>query len=285
MTQPAPPVQPQPVVTGGAIVAGGSVALTASAALAAQAALAASFYAAQAFLAAAATRDILAVWSALNLRDVRQSWPALRTALAALVRDRYGQAAELGTGYYRQARQAAGILGEAPRVHVPPPPADLIDATLDSTGPWGLLGRIKEGQQLATANENTAVTLSGAAQRLITNGARQAVLESVKADAEAVAWMRVTSANPCAFCAMLASRGAVYRSEKTAGFQAHSHCACVAAPVFSHIVASATHHNPLYDQWKQVTKGKSGKDALRAWRQHWDAQQGRDGVRVLPPAA
>ena len=42
--------------------------------------------------------------------------------------------------------------------------------------------------------------------------------------------------------------------------------------------------NPLYQQWKQVTKGYGGKDALRVWRQHWDSQQGRDGVRVLPAA-
>ena len=182
-SQPPPPA---PVVTGGAIVAGGSPAVTSSASLAAQAALAASFYAAQSYLAVAATRDILQVWQALNLRDVRQSWPALRTALAALIRDRHGQAAQLGTGYYQQARRAAGILTEAPRIVVPPPPEPQITATLDSMGPWNLLGKIKQGQQVATANENTGVQLSGAAQRLITNGARQAVLESVEADPEAV---------------------------------------------------------------------------------------------------
>jgi hypothetical protein len=281
VTQPSPPA---PVVTNGAIVAGGSPAVTSSASLAAQAALAASFYAAQAWLAVAATRDVLQIWQALNLRDVRQSWPALRTALAALIRDRSGQAAMLGTGYYQQARQAAGIPGRPPLVHVPPPPEPQITATLDSMGPWNLLGKIKQGQQVATANENTSVQLAGAAQRLITNGARQAVLTSVEADAKAVAWMRVTSSNPCAFCSMLASRGAVYRNEKNAGFEAHSHCACIAAPLFSHADAEATKDNPLYDQWKLATKGKSGKDALRAWRQHWDAQQNRDGLRVLPAA-
>jgi hypothetical protein len=279
-----PASPPQPVVTNGAIVAGGSPAVTSSASLAAQAALAAAFYGAQAWLAVAATRDILQIWQALNLRDVRQSWPALRTALAALIRDRYGPASALGTGYYQQARRAAGVLGEAPRVVVPPLPEPLITATLDSTGPYGLLGRIKTGQQLAQANENTGVVLSGAAQRLISNGARQAVLRSVEADAKAVAWMRVTSASPCAFCALLSGRGPVYHSEKSAGFEAHNSCACVAAPCFSHEDVAALKDNPLAAQWKQVTRGKSGKDALRAWRQHWDAQQGRDGVRVLPAA-
>jgi hypothetical protein len=285
MGQPTPPPStPQPVVTGGAIVAGGSLALTTSATLAAQAALAASFYQSQAFLAAMATRDILTVWRQLNLRDVRSSWPALRTALAALIRDRYSQASALGQAYYGQARQAAGVPGEPPRVHVPPPPEPQITATLDSTGPWNLLGKIKQGQQLATANENTAVQLAGSAQRLITNGARQAVMRSVAADDKAVAWARVTSANPCAFCALLAGRGAVYRSEKSASFDAHNHDQCVAMPLFSHEEAQATKDNPLYDQWKRVTKGHGGAEALKVWRRHWDAQQNRDGVKVLPAA-
>ena len=282
MTQPQqPPASPAPVITGGAIVAGGA-AFTGSASLAYQASLAAGFYSSQAFLAAASVRDILAVWSQVNLRDVRSSWPALRTALAALIRDRYGQAAMLGQAYYQQARKAADIPGP---IHVPAPPLppdDLIHATLDSTGPYNLLGKIKQGQQVTQATENTGVQMAGAAQRLITNGARQAVLQSVDADAKAVAWMRVTSGNPCAWCAMLSGRGAIYRSEKTASFEGHNNCACVAAPVFSRSAAKATHDNPLYQQWQQATKGYGGQDALNAWRRHWDAQQGRNGVIVLP---
>jgi hypothetical protein len=276
--------QPAPVVTGGAIVAGGA-ALTGSASLAAQASLAAGFYAAQALLAAVATRDVLAIWQALNLQDVRSSWPAIRTALAALIRDRSGYAAQLGTAYYRQARQAAGVLGGIPAVSLAPPPEPLITAVLDSTGPYNLLGKIKQGQRVVTANENTSVQIAGAAQRLITNGARQAVLQSVKADDKAVAWARVTSGNPCAFCALLAGRGAVYRTEKTASFDAHDHDRCVAMPVFSHADARATKNNPLYQQYKQATKGTSGgQGAVNAWRRYWDGQQNRDGVRVLPAA-
>lgn len=40
-------------------------------------------------------------------------------------------------------------------------------------------------------------------------------------------WARVLSGETnCAFCAMLASRGAVYKSEKTAGFEPHPKCDC-----------------------------------------------------------
>src|ERR1700753_393035 len=122
MTTPQQAAGAVPVITGGAIVAGGA-SFDGSASMAAQANLASGFYASQAFLAAASTRDILTVWAQLNLRDVRSSWPALKTALAALIRDRFRQSATLGTAYYRQARQAADIPGLA-HVITPELPAD-----------------------------------------------------------------------------------------------------------------------------------------------------------------
>ena len=283
MSQPQPP--PAAAVSAPAAgITGGAAAAAATASLAAQTALASSFYASQALLAAMAIRDILMIWQQLNLRDIRSSWPALRSALAALIRDRYGMSVSQGLAYYGQARKAAGIPGPPPVVSVPPPPEPLITATLDSTGPYSLLGRIKEGQPLLEANDNTAVQISGAASRLIQNGARQVVLKSVGADDKAVGWRRVTAANPCAFCAMLASRGFVYKTERTASFQAHNLCQCVAAPAWSHEDVAAMKDNDLYQQWKQATKGYSGQDALRAWRRYWDAKQNRDGVRVLPAA-
>lgn len=266
------------------MVAGGAAALTTSASLAAQASLAISFHALQSYLATVAIRDILAVWSQVNLRDIRSSWPPLRRALRALIRDQHATSASQGLAYYQQARKAAGVPGKAPAIVVPPPAEPLIQATLDSRGPYGLLGRIKQGQQVPQAAETTGVILSGAAQRLISNGARQAVLQSVDADAKAVAWARVTSSNPCAWCAMLASRGASYRSEASASFEAHSHCQCTVMAVFSAQDAKALKDNPLAQQWREATKGYGGKDALNAWRRHWDAQQGRDGVIVRPAA-
>jgi hypothetical protein len=46
---------------------------------------------------------------------------------------------------------------------------------------------------------------------------------------------RVTSANPCKFCSMLAGRGAVYLTAETAGEnnRFHDHCSCVIAPEYA----------------------------------------------------
>lgn len=306
---------------------------TATAAVQAQ--LASTFYGAQALLATMATRDILAIWQQLSLRDIRSSWPALRTALSSLIENRFGMSAAQAATYYTQARTAAGATGQAPVFNLPPVPGlpgglampepapvsfpgpgytlppipfpgapapepvtpapeppvvsipapsqELVTATLDSTGPYGLLGRLKQAQPLEQAAETTGVVLSGAASRLIQNGARQAIVAAVQADPQAIAWMRVTAANPCAFCAMLASR-IDYKSAQSAGFKAHNHCRCTAAPVFSQKDAAALADNDLLKQWRQVTKGLSGADARRAWRRYWDAKMGRDGIRVLPAA-
>jgi hypothetical protein len=239
---------------------------------AAQASITEAFRAQQAFLAAIAIRDILSIWGLLSLRDVRSSWPAVKVALASLIRDRFGMAGAAGNAYYLQVRSAAGVLEDVPILELPPALDEaLITATLDSTGPYSLLARIKSGQQVTEAVQNTGVQLSGAASRLILNGARMAVLTAVQEDSKAVAWMRVTAANPCSWCAMLASRGPIYRTEASAGFKAHNNCRCVAQACFSAEDAEALRDNDLYQQWQQVTQGHSGKYALRAWRRYWDA--------------
>lgn len=250
-----------------------------------QAYLADAFRAQQAYLAGVAIRDILAIWAQLDLGDVRASWPALRTALAALIRDRFAVNAAAGNAYFLQARSAAGVTEEIPLLSLPPAlDEELIDITLDSTGPWGLLARIKTATQtVPQAVENTGVILSGAGSRLILNGARQAILQSVQEDAAAVAWYRVTAADPCSFCAMIASKGAVFKSEQAAGFLAHNRCHCSAAPAFSAEDVKALRDNDLYQQWKQATRGYSGKNALNAWRRYWESTH--PGVLGAPVAA
>ncbi len=249
---------------------------------AAQASLAEQFRMQQAYAATQAILDILGIWGLLKLGDIRQSWPAIRTALAALIRDRFATAAADGNAYYLQARDAAGVLGDLPEMFLPPMPEDaLIQATLDSTGPYTLLAKIKAAEPAEQAAQAAGVRLSGAASRLILNGARQAILASVDADSRAVGWMRVTASDPCAFCAMLASRGVRYKSEASASFEAHSHCRCEAAPCYSKEDAKALRDSGLAQEWQQATEGYSGKDALKAWRRYWD---GKDREPIAAPS-
>lgn len=59
---------------------------------------------------------------------------------------------------------------------------------------------------------------------------RDTITTNRQRDPEAVGWRRVASSG-CAFCQMLASKGAIYRAD-SARFASHPHCHCTAAPVF-----------------------------------------------------
>lgn len=70
------------------------------------------------------------------------------------------------------------------------------------------------------------------AEKEIARGFRDSVLGNTRSDREAIGWSRVARAGACKFCRMLADKGAVYRSESTATFGAHTDCHCAARPEF-----------------------------------------------------
>lgn len=240
------------------------------------------YQAAQALLGVTLIRDVLAAWrlTMTDLADIRRLWPSIRLAIASMVNDRHDVFWNMGLKFFAQVRTGAGVAGKVPEVLPVPLPPALVQATLDSTGPWTMLRAVEQGKPPGQAADTAAVRLSGAASRLALQAAREAVLTSVKADQEAIAWARILGPNPCYFCAMLASRGAVYKSAYSAGFAAHNHCMCTAIPVFSHsqVIPRAAQ---LQDEWQTVTARLSGVAARRAWREYWDGR--RPGA--MPAAA
>lgn len=114
-----------------------------------------------------------------------------------------------------------------------------------------------------------AVDLAAAAVKEVQNGGRLTIIEGAKTDPEAAGWARVGTGSSCAFCTMLISRGPVYESQETAqGMTAyHAGCDCRAVPVFDR------RSWPGRDQflaaerlWIDATRGKSGQDAINAFR-------------------
>ena len=94
------------------------------------------------------------------------------------------------------------------------------------------------------------------------------------ADEEAVGWVRIARPGACWWCAMLASRGAVYRSAATAGrrvnkrfvgdgmFKFHNHCQCVARPIFAADDPAVRIADDLYEQWPRDRREvRPGSDA------------------------
>lgn len=116
--------------------------------------------------------------------------------------------------------------------------------------------------QAGLLKEGAAGDFADAMGNWAENAAKRAVNDTVLANAKrdrkkGVRFARVTSArSTCAFCLMLAGRGAVYHSRKTAGElnRFHPHCSCKIVPSFSG------------GQYDTLVEGHSPDDA-RALRQ------------------
>lgn len=78
-------------------------------------------------------------------------------------------------------------------------------------------------QQAALALARTRVSLT--ARGVVLGAQRRTVTGTARANRGR--WRRVTDGHPCAFCAMLATRGPVY-AEDTVDFVAHGGCGCTA---------------------------------------------------------
>jgi hypothetical protein len=205
-------------------------------------------------------RDVLRLWPALDGARLAETWPGWIRGMSLLVRSYHSQSSTAAAVAYRATRQHAtsapmpsGLLKLAPE-----PAPEWLDKAFRFSGP-GMLSRdsVKPGTALST-------TL-GTASRIVLTGARDTTIEAVKADPEAVGWYRLTDSRPCAFCALLASRGAVYKSEQTAGFEAHNDCGCTPAPAFSRgVVLPEISRTAL-----EVYKRRGDGDPMAAFRKEW----------------
>lgn len=160
--------------------------------------------------------------------------------------------------------------------------------SLRVTGPVAFKSAIDDGHTPQHAKAIMASRLSGAAEKTVLRGDRDTVMATVEASDEIIGWRRVSDGDPCAWCAMLVSRGAVYetrfsatrvvgqrgatRGNQPIGASYHDHCHCSAEPLYEH-EQEPPEVQALYNAWLKVTAGKSGADAMRAWRSDWDAMR------------
>lgn len=204
-------------------------------------------------------RDLLTIWQAFNIDAIASTWPVIQSALVALIQARHALSAGLAASYYTDFRDAEQVAGSVVPVLAAPP------ATTDVIGALLLAGPRTAGNLVALARPDAAAVtfsnVSGEVTRQTLNGGRDTLVESVNADPKALGYARVTDSSPCAFCAMLASRGPVYRSKgSAAGSQYHRHCGCTAEPVFSHHQPWPGQGREYADLWKQAKQESRKKD-------------------------
>lgn len=134
---------------------------------------------------------------------------------------------------------------------------------------------------LIEAKQITEGKLAQAAVRHAQAGGRQTIFDNAARDDVALGWVRVTRADPCFFCAALASRGLQYRSYTEGSFdmsdarftgdgsaKVHDKCGCILKQVY-------TDNDPLVEKTETFAEmwahwGAGGGNAMARFRRGYE---------------
>lgn len=149
---------------------------------------------------------------------IRQLWAALigqtlteAAFKAGVIREVQAGAraqAALTARQYQRQRTAAGVVGDTFKVRTAPPPAT---ADIEQMVNEALASRSKNSS--ADVGEKLARDAEGEA---FDTGVRT-ILSNADRDRKARGYARIPEAGACAFCLLLATRGAVYKAERSRG--------------------------------------------------------------------
>lgn len=205
----------------------------------------------QTVLMTAMTAALVKAWPLYVPGDSRSvdRWIA---AVYALV-NRFGRASSSSAATFYERARADATLGRYRAVVAPAVPEQAVQSAMR----WAL----------TLTPSAVELAADGAATKLALDAGRVTLISNITADKKATAWVRVARPGACSFCRLLAIRGPVYRSETTAGFEAHDHCRCFPSPIF----AGQKYQAPANvlewrRQYEESTAGLSGAAARNAFR-------------------
>lgn len=241
----------------------------------------------------------------VDVHDLRGSLGPYKAAVAALVQHYGSASASLSRDHYAAMRAKAGITAPFRIPTVNPAPTEQVDASI------GWATRDLWDSRLLKAPEEFDPTpildaaqtkVGGAASKLALDAGRAETISATESDRTALAWARVARPDACWWCAMLATRGAVYTSAASAGRikasdalrvagmpardakgfvnRYHDHCHCTVEPVFTAYEPPA-HIREWQALWEKTMSpnGPTGPDAVTgmdamqaAWRDAYNAQ-------------
>lgn len=216
-------------------------------------------------LAATIAGQVNRVAMGADTADVDAWWARTSPQVIRVVAQGHDVAAALARRYLEQHAALEGVRLAAARAGAN---AQEISTSLHVTGPVAFKTNIRISEDPLVARRIMGQALSGSAQRLTLNGDRATTMRTFTESDQIAGWRRVGGGS-CAFCSMLLSRGAVY-SKDSVEFQAHDRCKCSAEPLYEREPEPES-VRVLQDQWAEATAGRSGVDALKAWREHLDA--------------
>lgn len=175
--------------------------------------------------------------STLDLDDLKGSQPAWRRAMIRLLETWWKISAEQAADYLPEFRRAE-IGGKTISVDMPKFDRKAKAADIDWLGSTNVLWHIDTGQKPQDAYQSARNLFLGEFHKQVMDGGRRTMREWASNDSQAIGWRRVSDGHPCAFCAMLVSRGPVYTSERKALLRAsdrtkfHPNCGCSVEVVY-----------------------------------------------------
>lgn len=211
----------------------------------------------------------------LDPSDLDASFTVYAAAMARIVNGSRAQASALGGAYYLAHREASGIIGKVPAVAWQGPVTPVaLSTSLLVTGPVAVKRALSQGVPLAQALKSAETQTVGAVFRHTANAGRITIAGTALRDPKAVGWARMTDGRPCAFCAMLASRGAVYKSANTAGLahdtmKYHDKCGCFVVPMYSKDAPLPGIGGDLMDLWDS-TRDANGNTNFARFKAAYD---------------
>jgi hypothetical protein len=158
--------------------------------------------------------------------DLRGSFQRFREKALPLIQAGRLTGASEAQKYYAETLVRAGYDEDPLRL---PAPVQNVNQTKASLAAGARIDyaswRLAVGDDPSAILAAAKLGMLGAAKRQILSGGRTHLIRLSERDPNVRGWARVSDGAPCAFCAMLVSRGPVY-SAGTVGFRAHDRCGC-----------------------------------------------------------
>jgi hypothetical protein len=191
--------------------------------------------------------------------------------MSGLLTQYHARFATEGALLYRGARQfELGDPGSA--VLAAAPTSEWMAQALGFAAPATFNKNVAAGAPQEQAARTALSVVLGTSARIGLDGARTTILESIKSDDKPVRFYRITDDDPCAFCALMSSRGAVYRSAESAGQMNdwHNDCGCSVAPAFTtnrKLQDTALEAQRIYRDLPNMPNPKRLAAFRKAWRE------------------
>jgi hypothetical protein len=212
------------------------------------------------------------LWPLLDLTDLDRTSPLWLSFVQQLLLDSHAESVAVAREYLRQFRiaEVGTTIAVFDKIRVALDPA--ATTAMRVTGPVKVKQSMTAGLSLSQAGRLAFSETARTAQLLVLNGGRQMIETGIRRDRRTIGYQRVTDGNPCYFCAMLASRGPVYRKDSFANAKVHIGCGCSLEPVYSRDTNWLKRSEEYAAVYAGVTPG-ANQTVVAAFRAAYDAQR------------